>query len=89
MVETQYLHMSSFADGLQVGSRVKQGQVIGFVGSTGRSTGPHVCFRYWKNGVQVDHLKEDAPLLSPLRGAIADRYLQRKDSLMILLDEID
>lgn len=59
--ETQYLHMSAFVQGLKEGSRVKQGQVIGFVGQTGLATGPHVCFRFWKNGVQVDHRKEKLP----------------------------
>lgn len=59
--ETQYLHMSRFASGVRPGTRVKQGQVIGYVGSTGLATGPHVCFRFWKNGQQVDHLREEFP----------------------------
>ena len=56
--ETQYLHMSRFARGIRPGTQVKQGEVIGYVGSTGLATGPHVCFRFWKNGQQVDHLRE-------------------------------
>jgi murein DD-endopeptidase MepM/ murein hydrolase activator NlpD len=67
--ETQYLHMSRQA--VRKGERVTQGQVIGYVGSTGLSTGPHVCFRFWKNGVQVDHLAEDIPSAGPV--AAADR----------------
>ncbi len=55
---TQYLHMQDFAPGIKPGKRVKQGDVIGYVGSTGLATGPHVCFRFWKNGKQVDHYKE-------------------------------
>jgi murein DD-endopeptidase MepM/ murein hydrolase activator NlpD len=55
---TQYLHMSKFAKNLRVGQRVRQGEVIGYVGSTGLSTGSHVCYRFWKNGVQVDPFKE-------------------------------
>ncbi len=55
--ETQYLHMQKFASGISPGTQVKQGQVIGYVGSTGLATGPHVCFRFWKNGKQVNHLK--------------------------------
>lgn len=51
---TQYLHMSRIARTSKVGRRVKQGDVIGYVGSTGLATGPHLCFRFWKNGVQVD-----------------------------------
>ncbi|MEN9444661.1 MAG: hypothetical protein RIS47_1551 [Bacteroidota bacterium] len=53
-IETQYLHMSRFASGIHVGKAVKQGEVIGFVGSTGLATGPHVCYRFWKSGVQVN-----------------------------------
>lgn len=56
--ETQYLHMSRFARGMRAGVRVQQGQVIGYVGSTGLATGPHVCYRFWKHGEQVDPLKE-------------------------------
>ena len=62
--ETQYLHMSKRA--VTAGERVRQGQVIGYVGSTGLATGPHVCFRFWKNGKQVDHLKEDFPPSEPI-----------------------
>lgn len=62
--ETQYLHMSKRA--VKVGDRVTQGDVIGYVGSTGLATGPHVCFRFWKNGQQVDHLREDVPTADPL-----------------------
>jgi len=62
--ETQYLHMSKRA--AKVGQSVQQGDVIGYVGSTGLATGPHVCFRFWKNGKQVDHLKEDFPPSEPI-----------------------
>lgn len=63
---TQYLHMSKIASGIKPGTRVKQGQVIGFVGSTGLATGPHLCFRFWKNGQQVDWLKEQIPPSDPI-----------------------
>lgn len=56
---TQYLHMSRFAKGIRKGSKVKQGEVIGYVGSTGLATGPHVCYRFWKNGTQVDPFREN------------------------------
>ncbi len=64
--QTQYLHMSRFAEGIKPGTRVIQGQTIGYVGSTGLATGPHVCFRFWKNGVQVDHREEAGPPPTPV-----------------------
>ena len=63
---TQYLHMSKIASGMKPGSRIRQGQVIGFVGSTGLATGPHLCFRFWKNGKQEDWLKEKIPPSDPI-----------------------
>lgn len=56
---TAYLHLSRYAKGLKAGDRVRQGEVIGYVGSTGRSTGPHLDFRIWKNGKPIDPLKMD------------------------------
>jgi len=64
--ETQYLHMSRFARGMRNGVRVQQGQVIGYVGSTGLATGPHVCYRFWKNGEQVDPLKEKLNIMKQI-----------------------
>lgn len=85
-IQTQYLHMSRFAEGIVPGVEVRQGQVIGYVGSTGRSTGPHVCFRYWKNGVQVDHRKEqNFGGGIGLRGATLERFNERRDSLMQIM----
>jgi murein DD-endopeptidase MepM/ murein hydrolase activator NlpD len=56
-----------------VGESVRQGQVIGYVGATGLATGPHVCFRFWKNGVQVDHLREEFPPSEPIEpGQLAE-----------------
>ena len=63
---TQYLHMSRFAKGIHRGVSVKQGQIIGYVGMTGLATGPHVCYRFWKNGKQVDPMKEKMITLNPI-----------------------
>ena len=71
---TQYLHMSKFAAGVKPGAKVSQGQVIGYVGSTGLATGPHVCFRFWKNGVQVDPLKVAIPPSEPVSAKYLGDY---------------
>jgi len=54
---TGYLHLSGYAKGIRQGSRVSQGQLIGYVGSTGASTGPHLDYRVWRNGKPIDPLK--------------------------------
>jgi murein DD-endopeptidase MepM/ murein hydrolase activator NlpD len=64
---TQYLHMSKIGSGIRPGVRVRQGQTIGFVGSTGLANGPHLCYRFWKNGVQVDALKVQLPAAEPVK----------------------
>ncbi|MFT4753631.1 MAG: murein DD-endopeptidase MepM/ murein hydrolase activator NlpD [Salibacteraceae bacterium] len=64
---TQYLHMSKIGKGIRPGTRVKQGQTIGYVGSTGLATGPHVCYRFWKNGKQVDSRREKIPPSNPIK----------------------
>ncbi len=78
--QSQYLHMSKFKSGLRVGSRVSQGQVIGYVGSTGLATGNHVCFRFWKNGKQINHLRENFPPLDPMPDESLPEYYEVRDN---------
>lgn len=73
---TQYLHMSKIASGIKPGVRVEQGQIIGYVGSTGLATGPHVCYRFWKNGKQVDPYKENIAKANPLSKEEIPAYLE-------------
>lgn len=86
--ETQYLHMSRFATGIRPGVRVTQGQVIGYVGSTGLATGPHVCFRFWKNGQQVDHLREEFPSADPLPEVYFTEFHSLRDKYMRTLNQL-
>lgn len=69
---TQYLHMTKQA--VRAGQSVRQGQVIGYVGSTGLATGPHVCYRFWKNGKQVNPLQQTFPPSVPLPDSVMTRF---------------
>ena len=86
--QTQYLHMSRFAEGIKVGMHVKQGQTIGYIGSSGLATGPHVCFRFWKNGKQVNHLKENFPPAEPMPEDELDAFFTYRDKMINLLDRV-
>jgi murein DD-endopeptidase MepM/ murein hydrolase activator NlpD len=85
---SQYLHMSGFARGVRPGTHVKQGEIIGYVGSTGLATGPHVCFRFWKNGQQVDFLKQNLPSPDPITGAALKQFMIARDSMLQRLETV-
>jgi len=84
---TQYLHMSKRA--VKVGDYVKQGQTIGYIGMTGNTAGPHVCYRFWKNGEQVDPLRQKFPNSEPMNKNKIPAYNKYIEPLKIQLDSIE
>lgn len=83
---TQYLHMSKIL--VRRGQRVTQGSIIGKVGSTGLATGPHVCYRFWKNGVQVDALRLKLPNSQPMDKKNLPRFMAQMQPLKRELDSV-
>ncbi len=79
---TGYLHMSRIASGIRPGARVRQGEVIGYVGSTGLATGPHVCYRYWKNGVQIDPYTDTLPPAGEVPAGLMERFARVRDHVL-------
>jgi len=86
---TQYLHMCRIAKGMRPGAHVAQGQVIGYVGSTGLATGPHVCYRFWKNGKQVDPFKEVDAKCMPLAESEKSEFLATVGAFKGKMDGVD
>ena len=83
---TQYLHMK--AQNVKKGQYVKQGDIIGWIGMTGNSGGPHVCYRFWKNGKQVDPFKQKLPEAEPISDSLKTKYLEHMKPLKQRLDDI-
>jgi len=85
---TQYLHMHKITRGIRPGVRVKKGQIIGYVGRTGLANGSHVCYRFWKNGKQVDALKVYIPPSQPIEEQNKFDFNYLKENIKTQLDHI-
>ncbi|WP_324313090.1 peptidoglycan DD-metalloendopeptidase family protein [Xanthomarina sp.] len=85
--ETQYLHMKK--QNVKVGQYVRQGDVIGWVGMTGNTSGPHVCYRFWKNGHQVDPFREKLPEAEPISDALKTKYLDYIAPIKVQIDKVE
>ena len=83
---TQYLHMRK--SNVRVGQQIEQGDVIGWVGMTGNTSGPHVCYRFWKNGLQVDPFKQKLPEAKPISESLKKQYFRDISLTRSRLDSI-
>src|SRR5690606_28153664 len=85
--QTLYGHMQGFAKGIRNGATVKQGQVIGYIGTTGLSTGPHLHYEFLVNGRHVDPLSRNLPMADPIANADKTRFMQMSRPLLARLDQ--
>lgn len=84
---TLYAHMQGFAKGIRTGGSVKQGQIIGYIGTTGLSTGPHLHYEFQVNGTHVDPLSQKLPMADPIASSEKARFLQLSKPLMARMDQ--
>lgn len=84
--QTLYAHMNGFAKGIRNGTNVKQGQIIGYIGTTGLSTGPHLHYEFQVNGVHVDPLSQKLPISDPIHPSEKQRFAQHSQPLLAKLD---
>ncbi len=85
---TVYMHLSAYGKGIKKGVKVKQGDVIGYVGSSGLATGPHLDFRFYRNGQAINPLKVESPPSEPVDSLHLERYYRLRDELKEQLDTI-
>ena len=85
---TYYLHLSRYGRGIRKGAHVKQGQIIGYVGSTGRSTGPHLDYRFKRDGRFLDPMKISVPAAAPVKSVYKRDFEQKRDPLFQTLDPL-
>lgn len=86
---TAYLHLGNFGNGIEPGSNVKQGEIIGYVGSSGLSTGPHLDFRFYKSGYAIDPFKVDASSVDSVFAGNKAKFEKIKSVVLTLLDTFD
>lgn len=86
---TSYMHLSGYAPGIKAGVHVQQGQVIGYVGSSGLATGPHLDFRIYKNGTPVDPLKIESPPALPVKKELMDSFYRICQTQIRILDSLN
>lgn len=84
---TLYAHMRGFAKGVRTGGTVKQGQIIGYIGTTGLSTGPHLHYEFQVNGVHVDPLGQKLPMADPMARNEKQRFMQQSQPIMARMDQ--
>lgn len=85
---TTYMHLSRFGNGIQKGSSVRQGDLIGYVGATGLATGPHLDYRVHKNNIPINPLTMEAPPSYPVKPELRDSFMVVRDQILMELDSL-